>query len=70
MDISKIITDSIDKSIEEVAKGTYKNARNIEDEAIAKLATQDKMLMNYTNILLATYHEELKKELSKHGIEL
>lgn len=70
MDISKIISDSLDKSIKEVASGKFDDYYGIDDEHLAELSNQDAMLMNYANILLTTYHRELTKELSKHGIEL
>ena len=70
MDISKIIKDSLDKSIKEVANGKFDNCYGIDEENTADLASQDAMLMNYTNILLSTYQKELKTELSKHGIEI
>ena len=69
MDISKIVSDSIDKSLKQVADGKFNNIV-VDDPNLAKLAGQDAMLMSYSNILLATYHKELKKELSKHGIEI
>lgn len=69
MDISKIVSDSIDKSLKQVADKKFDNIV-VDDPTISELASQDAMLMNYTNILLATYHKELKKELSKHGIEI
>ena len=65
MDVNKIINDSIDKSVKEVAGGKFKNSHTSYPEAM-----QDEMLMNYSNTLLRTYHEELCKELAKHGIDL
>lgn len=69
MDISKIVNDSIDKCAKQVADGEFNNIV-AEDPNMSALVGQDAMLMNYANILLATYHKELKKELSKHGIEI
>lgn len=69
VDISKIVSDSIDKSIKHVANEKFDNIV-VDDPTMSELAGQDAMLMNYTNILLETYHKELKKELSKHGIEI
>lgn len=69
MDISKIVSDSIDQSLKQVAGGKFNNII-VNDPNMSELAGQDAMLMNYTNILLETYHKELKKELSKHGIEI
>lgn len=69
MDISKIINDSIDKSLKQVTDGKFDNIVD-DDPNMSELAGQNAMLMNYTNILLETYHKELKKELSKHGIEI
>lgn len=60
MDISKIINDSIDKSVKDVVDGKFKKPE----------VKQEEMLMNYSNILLETYHDELCKELAKHGINL
>lgn len=69
MDISKIINDSIDRSLKQVTDGKFDNIV-VDDPNMSKLAGQDAMLMNYANMLLLTYHKELKKELSKHGIEI
>lgn len=69
MDISKIINDSIDKSLKQVTDGKFDNIVD-DDPNMSEHAGQNAMLMNYTNILLETYHKELKKELSKHGIEI
>ena len=66
MNISKIIKDSLDKSLKEAANGKFDNYCNIDKN----LVSQDAMLMNYIHILLSTYHKELKSELSKHGIEI
>ena len=63
MDINKIITDSLYKSLKEVASGKFDNHAN-------GFEGQDAMLINYINILLTTYHKELKKELAKHDIEI
>ena len=68
MNISKIISDSLEKSMKEVASGKFDDYGI--DEQSDELGMQDAMLINYTNILLATYHKELTQELSKHGIEL
>lgn len=70
MDISKIVSDSLEKSLKQVADGKFDNSIVNDDPSMSELARQDDMLMNYTNILLETYHTELKKELSKHGIEI
>lgn len=69
MDISKIVSESIDKSIKQVASGKFDNLV-ADNQDIAEFAGQNAMLMNYSNMLLITYHKELKKELSKHGIEI
>ena len=69
MDISKIISDSIDKSIKHVTNGKFDNIVT-DDPNLSESASQDAMFMNYANMLLLTYHKELKKELSKHGIEI
>lgn len=65
VDISKIINDSLDKSVKDVADGKFKSPDISNSES-----KQDQMLINYSNILLRTYHEELCKELAKHGIGL
>ncbi len=69
MDISKIVSDSIDKSVKQVVSGKFDDIIT-DNQYMNELAGQDAMLMNYANILLTTYHKELKKELSKHGIEI
>lgn len=69
MDISKIISDSIDKSIKQVVNGKF-DSMITDNQHLEESVSQDAMLMNYSNTLLATYHKELKKELSKHSIEI
>lgn len=65
MDISKIINNSIDKSVKSVVDGKFRNSDISNPET-----KQDQMFINYCNTLLKTYHEELCKELAKHGIDL
>ncbi len=69
MDISKIVSDSLEKSTKQVANREF-NSLITDNQDMNELASQNAMLMNYVNILVATYHKELKKELSKHGIEI
>ena len=70
MDISKIINDSLDKSMKEYVDGKFSNLDFLDDKRSVEHIEQDARLMNYTNILLRTYHAEHKKELSKHGFEI
>lgn len=65
MDITKIINDSIDKSVKDVVDGNFQHP-----DISYPASKQDQMLMNYSNTLLRTYHDELCKELAKHGINL
>lgn len=65
MDIDKIINNSIDKSVKDVASGKFHNPNSSNPDA-----KQNELLMNYSNTLLRTYHEELCKELAKHGIDI
>lgn len=70
MNIDKIINDSIDKSVKDVANGRFKEAFNFDNNDLQKSVQQDQLLMGYSITLLKTYHEELKQELSKHGIDI
>lgn len=70
MNLEKIIIDSIDKSAKDVVNGTFKNELRFDDNELLGNAQQNAFLMNYSAILLRTYHEELQKELAKHGIDI
>lgn len=70
MDISKVITTSLDKSVKDVVNGKIDETLNFDDAQLQKTVQQNKLLMNYSITLLKTYHEELRKELATHGIEI
>lgn len=70
MDISKIISNSIDKAAKDAAVGKFSTYPTIGDETVDSLTAQDALLMNYTNILLTAYHEELRKSLAEQGIKI
>ena len=61
MDINKVIATSLDKSVKDITNGKIDEVLNLDDE---------QLLMNYSITLLKTYHEELRKELATHGIEI
>lgn len=70
MDISKIICESLDESMKEVADGKFKNYCNVDDEEVSESGKQNAMLMNYSAILLRNYHNELKQILANQGIDI
>jgi hypothetical protein len=70
MDISKIISDSIDEAVKDTLDGKFSAYPEIDDKAVANLSDQNAMLMNYSNVLLSTYHEELRKVLAEQGITI
>lgn len=70
MNIDKIINDSVDKSVKNVANGKFKETFNFDNDDLEKSVQQNLLLMEYSITLLKTYHEELKKELAKHGIDI
>lgn len=70
MNIDKIISDSLDKSVKNVANENFKEEFNFDNGDLQKSSQQNQLLMNYSITLLRTYHEELTKELSKHGIDI
>lgn len=70
MDIDKIITDSLDVAAKDAATGKLGTIYNLDDKNLQEAALQNQLLMNYSITLLRTYHEELRKELATHGIEI
>ena len=68
MDIDKVISDSIDKYATSVLEGDY-NCLN-DYPQLSQQAKIDTMLMKYSEILIETYHQELKNLLEKQGIHL
>lgn len=70
MDFSKIINDSIDKSVRDVTSGKFKDELMFDDDKLKEESQQNQFLINYSNTLLETYHEELRKELANHGIHI
>jgi hypothetical protein len=70
MDISKIISNSIDKAAEGTLDGKFSAYPEIDDKTVANLSDQNTMLMHYSNVLLSTYHEELRKVLAEQGITI
>ena len=70
MDINKVIATSLDKSVKDITNGKIDEVLNLDDEQLQKAVQQNQLLMNYSITLLKTYHEELRKELATHGIEI
>lgn len=70
MDIARIISTSIDKAVKDVVSDKISTYPIGNDEQIAFLAQSDALLMNYSNILITTYHEELKKALAEQNITI
>jgi hypothetical protein len=70
MDISKIISDSIDEAVKDMLDGEFSAFPKIDDKSVANLSDQNTMPMNYSNVLLSTYHEELRKILAEQGITI
>ena len=70
MDVSKIISVSIDKALEYSVKEDFENKFQLNDDNLKDFVHQNKLLMIYSNILLETYHKELKKVLAKQGIDI
>ena len=67
MDINKVIATSLDNSVKDITNGKIDD---LDDEQLQKAVQQNQLLMNYSITLLKTYHEELRKELATHGIEI
>lgn len=70
MDIPKIISNSIDKALKDAACGKFSAYPKISSKDVDDLSEQNALLMNYSNILLSTYHEELRKTLAEQGINI
>ena len=70
MDFSKIISDSTYKSVTRIANGKFDNELKFDDPKLQETIQQNRFLMNYSAILLETYHEELRKELAAQGIQI
>ena len=70
MDFSKIVSNSIDKTLKDVSTGKIKNDFIFDNSKSEAEVHQNQLLMNYSITLLQTYHEELCKELANHGIQI
>ena len=71
MDIKKIIDDTINKCVHDVANGNFKDAFIVdsEDKAVFDMAKQYEMMI-YCNSLLEAYHKELSATLAAQGIKI
>lgn len=70
MDIHKIISDALIQSAKDISDRKFSSLPEIDDKSLAPQAEANYLLMNYSNILLSTYHEELKKSLADQGISI
>ena len=67
MDFSKIIEDSTKKTIENMLN---RKSNDKLDENLQNSIKENQVLLDYSNNLLRSYHEELKEELAKQGIQI
>ncbi len=67
IDIQEIINESIEENLREFTLETSSNPSKTTDESQVRVY---KALLKYSGLLLDKYHESLKSELSKHGIDL
>ena len=72
MDIKKIMDDTINKCVHDVANGNFKDNFIVdsEDKAVFDMAKQYEIMMNYCNSLLEAYHKELSATLAAQGIKI
>ena len=70
MNPDNVIATSLDKSVKDITNGKIDEVLNLDDEQLQKAVQQNQLLMNYSITLLKTYHDELRKELATHGIEI
>ena len=70
VDIDKIILDANDKSLNDIFDKEFKQDFDFKDKEFESLVKQNKLLINYFNTLLREYHNELKNELAKQGINI
>lgn len=71
MDLYKITDSALSKFAEDIASKKI-DSFNLSQQypESFKQSNEYVKLMEYSNILLETYHQELKKELAKSGIEI
>lgn len=70
VDIDKIILYANDKSLNDIFDKKFKQDFDFKDKEFESLVKQNKLLINYFNTLLREYHNELKNELAKQGINI
>lgn len=68
MDIEKIINDSGNEWENDIANGKFDYFKKYPKLSESSVASS--ISMQYSEILLKNYHEQLRKELSKHGVDL
>ena len=68
MDIEKIINDSGNEWENDIATGKFDYFKKYPKLSESSVASS--ISMQYSEILLKNYHEQLRKELSKHGVDL
>lgn len=67
MDFLKIIEDSTQKTVKNMLN---RKSNDKLDENLQNSIKENQILLDYSNNLLRSYHEELKKELAKQGIQI
>ena len=70
MDISKIISNSIEETIKGFGKKDNPKFPLSDDEAFNNSIEQYEILLTYSQNLLVTYHEALKTALAEQGINI
>ncbi len=70
MDFSKIIDDSIEKSVKEIAGGKFSTELDFDNKELHDAVQQNQLLMDFSIMLLETYHTELQKILAEQGIHI
>lgn len=68
MDIEKLISDATDKSVNDVIDGKFKFFDDYPQ--LSEKSKEYAMLMNFSESLLCAYHQNLKDELAKQGINI
>lgn len=67
MDFLKIIEDSTQETVKNMLN---RKSNDKLDENLQNSIKENQILLDYSNNLLRSYHEELKKELAKQGIQI
>lgn len=67
IDINEIVSSSIDENLDKLINEIKESPSNNDLESEVRVI---RALMNFSTLLIQKYHEELKIELSKQGINI